>query len=229
MRAIREVPNEWTRVLAPDASPDCSDFLLRHQPEGSRARQILVDKDSRCTQFIHSLSTSSILCRELPSNLNIRAFTDQCPLVERGAQATATKQKDRRVQIFCLRESAITVYAIQHSRDFCRFDSTSRSRRYEVLIRFALKEDEPTIIIPTEQPLRTRLAMSEKTTSADEPEVTQETEPEKKTIAAARTTKTRKSSARKATKRKTAKRKAPKKTAAKRKVPKKKAAKRKTA
>ncbi len=60
--------------------------------------------------------------------------------------------------------------------------------------------------------------MSEKTTSAEEPEVTQETEPEKKTIAAARTTKTRKSSARKATKRKTAKRKAPKKTAAKRKV-----------
>ena len=147
MRAIREVPNEWTRVLAPDASPDCSGFLLRHQPEGSRARQIVVDKDSRCTQFIHSLSTSSILCRELPSNLNIRAFTDQCPLVERGAQATATKQKDRRVQIFCLRESAITVYAIQHSRDFCRFDSTSRSRRYEVLIRFALKEDEPTLPI----------------------------------------------------------------------------------
>ena len=86
---------------------------------------------------------------------------DQC--------ATVTKQKDRRVQIFCLRESAITVYAIQHSRDFCSFDSTSRSRRYEVLIRFALKEDEPTIIIPTEQPLRTRLAMSEKTTSAEEP------------------------------------------------------------
>jgi hypothetical protein len=74
-----------------------------------RARQILVDNNSRCTQFIHSLSTGSILCRELPSNLNIRAFADQCPLVERGAQATATKQKDRRVQIFCLRESAITV------------------------------------------------------------------------------------------------------------------------
>jgi hypothetical protein len=53
--------------------------------------------------------------------------------------------------------------------------------------------------------------------------VTQETEPEKKTIAAARTTKTRKSSARKATKRKTAKRKAPKKTAAKRKAAKRKA------
>ncbi len=82
---------------------------LRHQSEGSRARQILVDNDSRRTQFIHSLSTGSILCRELPSNLNIRAFADQCPVVERGAQATATKQTDRRVQIFCLRESAITV------------------------------------------------------------------------------------------------------------------------
>ena len=40
---------------------------LRHQSEGSRARQILVDNDSRRTQFIHSLSTGSILCRELPS------------------------------------------------------------------------------------------------------------------------------------------------------------------
>ncbi len=61
--------------------------------------------------------------------------------------------------------------------------------------------------------------MPEKTNSAEEPEGTQGTEPETKTIAAARTTKTRKSSARKATKQKTAKRKAPKKTAAKRKVP----------
>ena len=45
--------------------------------------------------------------------------------------------------------------------------------------------------------------MSEKTTSAEELEATQETEPEKKTIAAARTTKSKKSPARKAAKRKT--------------------------
>ena len=109
MRQIREAPNEWTRVFALDTSPDYSDFLPRDQSEGSRARKIFVDNDSRYTQFIPSLSTGSMLCRELPSNLNIRAFADQCPLVERGAQATATKQKDRRVQNFCLRESAITV------------------------------------------------------------------------------------------------------------------------
>ena len=64
--------------------------------------------------------------------------------------------------------------------------------------------------------------MSEKTTSAEELEATQETEPEKKTIAAARTTMSKKSPARKAAKRKTAKKKAPKKKAAKRKAPKKK-------
>ncbi len=36
---------------------------LRHQSEGSRARQILVDNDSRRTQFIHSLSTGSNVVR----------------------------------------------------------------------------------------------------------------------------------------------------------------------
>ncbi len=72
MRQIREAPNEWTRVFALDTSPDYSDFLPRHQSEGSRARKIFVDNDSRYTQFIPSLSTGSMLCRELPSNLNIQ-------------------------------------------------------------------------------------------------------------------------------------------------------------
>ena len=46
---------------------------------------------------------------------------------------------------------------------------------------------------PTEQTLGTRLVMSEQTMSAEEPGATTETEPEKKTVAAARTTKSKKS------------------------------------
>ena len=62
--------------------------------------------------------------------------------------------------------------------------------------------------------------MSEITTSAEEPDATDEIEPEKKTIAAARTTRSKKSPARKTAKRKTAKKKVAKKKAAKRKAPK---------